>query len=182
MTSRIGEAVTALRSGLIVGVPTDTVYGVAVDPFNPEALRALAVLKGRPADRPFPILVASIEQALALGTFNDPALRLARDHWPGPLTLVVSSIGTVPDYQGTVGVRVPDHPVALALLETTGPLAVTSANPSGATEAVDDREAAALFGDTVAVYLAGRSPGGVASTVIDCTGPTPVIVRLGPVG
>lgn len=179
---RIEEALTALRSGRIVGVPTDTVYGIGVDPFNPAAIRTLAGLKGRPADRPFPILVASLDQAMELGTFSHSAHRLAEDHWPGPLTLIVPSAGGVPDYRGTLGVRVPDHPVALALLEAAGPLAVTSANLSGESEALDDREARSVFGGAVAVYLEGRSPGGVASTVIDCTDESPVIVRSGPIG
>lgn len=178
----VADAAEALRSGRVVGVPTDTVYGVAADPRNPEALAVLADLKGRAPDQPFSVLVASIDQALDLGFFNDSARRLAGDHWPGPLTLVVPSTGEVPDHGGTIGLRVPDHPTTLGLLATTGPLAVTSANLSGEGEALDDGQARAIFGDQVAVYLEGHSPGGVASTVIDCTGATPVILRQGPVG
>jgi L-threonylcarbamoyladenylate synthase len=183
MTRRlIDEAVGALRGGLIVGVPTDTVYGVAVDPHNQQAMRALADLKGRPADRPFPILVASMDQALQLGAFPAPARRLATGHWPGPLTLIVPAAGMAPGDQGTIGVRIPNHPVARALLEAAGPLAVTSANRSGDQETFDDEGARALFGERVAVYLPGHSPGGVASTVIDCTTEPPVVVRPGPIG
>jgi glutamate racemase len=178
----IGDAVDAIRAGLVVGVPTDTVYGIGVDPRSPDALSTLADLKGRPSDRPFPVLVASIDMALTLGTFNESARRLAADHWPGPLTLVIPATGVVPGVEGTIGLRVPDHPTALALLESAGPLAVTSANLSGEGEAHDDRQARAVFGGKVAVYLEGRSPGGVASTVIDCTATSPVILRQGPIG
>ncbi|MFZ0492181.1 MAG: L-threonylcarbamoyladenylate synthase, partial [Acidimicrobiia bacterium] len=178
----IGDAVDALRAGLVVGVPTDTVYGIGVDPRNPDAVTALAGLKGRASDRPFPVLAASIDQALTLGAFNDAARRLAADHWPGPLTLVVTATSVVPGAEGTIGLRVPDHPTALALLETAGPLAVTSANLSGDEETRDDRQARAIFGGKVAVYLEGRSRGGIASTVIDCTAASPVILRAGPVG
>jgi glutamate racemase len=178
----IGDAVEALRAGLVVGVPTDTVYGIGVDPRNPNAVAALADLKGRVPGRPFPVLVASIDQAFTLGTFNASARRLASDHWPGPLTLVVPATGVVPGSEGTIGLRIPDHPAALALLETAGPLAVTSANLSGGGEAHDDRQARAIFGRKVAVYLEGHSPGGVASTVIDCTAASPAILRTGPVG
>jgi len=181
-TPTIGVAVEALRAGLVVGVPTDTVYGVGVDPRNPDALTALVDLKGRAPDRPFPVLVASIDQALTLGILNDSARRLAAEHWPGPLTLVVPAAGVAPGTEGTIGLRVPAHPTALALLETAGPLAVTSANLSGEREARDDRQARSIFGGKVAVYLKGRSPGGVASTVIDCTQTSPVILRAGPVG
>ena len=180
--SSLSGAVDALRAGLIVGVPTDTVYGIAADPRNPDAIMTLAELKGRAGDRPFPILVASIEQAVALGVFNEPARRLATEYWPGPLTLVVPATGVVPSAGGTIGLRVPDHPVTRALLDAAGPLAVTSANLSGDEEALDDGQARAIFGGKVAVYLEGRSPRGVASTVIDCTAPNPVILRSGPVG
>jgi glutamate racemase len=178
----IDDAVEAVRSGLIIGVPTDTVYGVAVDPRNPDALAALADLKDRPPDQPFPVLVASIEQAVELGVFNDSSRRLAADHWPGPLTLVVPSTGVTPDYEGTIGLRVPDHPTTLALLTKAGPLAVTSANRSGEAETHDDAQAETVFGGKVAVYLEGNSPGGVASTVLDCTTEHPVILRPGPIG
>jgi glutamate racemase len=178
----LAGAMQALREGRVVGVPTDTVYGVAVDPLNPEALAALADLKGRAPDQPFPVLVASIDQALELGAFDDAARRLATDHWPGPLTLVVPSAGGAPDHHGTVGLRVPAHPTTLALLSAVGPLAVTSANLSGEDETLDADQARAIFGSDVAVYIEGQSPGGTASTVIDCTGQNPVILRRGPVG
>lgn len=182
----IDAAVAAIRAGQIVGVPTDTVYGLGVDPLNDAAVESLFELKGRPENKPVGVLVASIEQAVLFGEIEGDALRLAQTHWPGALTLVVLPKVILADWVGdvqrrTVGVRVPDHPVAHRLLEETGPLAVTSANPSGAVEARDDGEARGIFGDEVAVYLPGISPGGEASTVVDASGARLSVLRVGPV-
>lgn len=183
----IEAALAALRRGGIVGVPTDTVYGLAADPFRQDALEGIFVLKGRPQVKPLAILVASIDQAIGLAQFTDRALDLADRHWPGALTLVVPRLDTTPDWLGhrqrrTVGLRCPDHPVALELLESSGPLAVTSANISGQAAAQNDGEARDLFGDAVEVYLEGEAPGGVASTIIDLTEPDPLVLREGPIG
>jgi len=179
----IEDAAAAIRRGEIVGVPTDTVYGVAVDPTNAVALERLAALKGRADGHPFPVLVTSLHQAADIVEFSAAATRLATDHWPGPLTLVLPARGALPVASGgTIGVRVPDHPAALWLLEVAGPLAVTSANRSGEPAALDDQEAKAIFGDDVAVYLGGRSLGGIPSTVVDCTTDSPVLLRAGPIG
>lgn len=182
----ITEAVAALADGTIVGMPTDTVYGLAVDPQMPDAVAELYDLKGRPAGKPVGILVASVDQARSMVDLPRWAVALADRHWPGALTLVARPLVVLPDWvgnaqTGTVGVRVPDHPVAQELLATAGPLAVTSANLSGGDECQDDVSARAVFGDAVAVYLAGRCPGGQASTVVDATGATPVVLRPGPV-
>lgn len=182
----ITAAVDALRRGDIVGVPTDTLYGLAADPFREDALDAVFELKGRPNHKPLAILVASMEQGMTLASFSDRAIELAEEHWPGALTLVVPRLETAPAWLGhqgkrTVGLRCPNHPVALELLEVTGPLAVTSANLSGHEAVVDDEEARALFGDAVAVYLEGRAVGGRASTIIDLTEPSPLTLRQGPI-
>ena len=179
-------AVEAVRNGLVVGLPTDTVYGVGADPLNEDAVAGLFALKGRPERKPVGLLVASIDQAVAVGEIEGWARLLAHEHWPGPLTLVVRPKVILADWVGdrqrmTVGVRVPDHEVALALLSAVGPLAVTSANTSGGPECMNDTEARAVFGDRVSVYLEGESPGGQASTVIDATGARPVVLREGPV-
>jgi len=179
-------AVEAIRRGEIVGVPTDTLYGLAVDPFREASLEDIFAMKGRPAEKPLALLVASTEQAITIAMFTDHALDLADQHWPGALTLVLSRLATAPEWLGdgarrTVGVRCPDHPAALELLEACGPLAVTSANLSGGPSALDDVEARALFGDTVAVYLKGSAPGGAASTIIDLTEEQPLTLREGPV-
>jgi tRNA threonylcarbamoyl adenosine modification protein (Sua5/YciO/YrdC/YwlC family) len=182
----IEAAVAALKEGKIVGVPTDTLYGLAADPFRQDALETIFVLKGRPQVKPLAILVASIEQAMSLAMLTDRALDLADEHWPGALTLVVPRLQATPDWLGhsgrrTVGLRCPDHEVALELLRVTGPLAVTSANITGGSAALDDEEARALFGDGVAVYLEGTAPGGRASTIIDLSEPDPLVLREGPI-
>ena len=182
----IEAAVAALRSGEIVGIPTDTLYGLGADPYRQDALEAIFVLKGRPQVKPLAILVASIEQAIGLAMFTDRALDLADEHWPGALTLVVPRLEATPEWLGnkerrTIGLRCPDHPKALDLLEASGPIAVTSANVSGQSAALSDAEARALFGDAVAFYLEGRAPGGRASTIMDLTEPEPLVLREGPV-
>ncbi len=184
--SIVAEAVEAVRSGRVIGVPTDTVYGIGVEPSDPRAVATLYEIKGRPADKPISLMVGSLEQAETLISMTPAASELASRHWPGPLTLVLPTRRRLPDWVGdpvasTVGVRVPDHEALLQLLSETGPLAITSANLSGAPAAMDDEEARAVFGEAVAVYLPGRCPGGVASTVVDVTGPVPRVLREGPV-
>lgn len=182
----IEEALSAILDGRVVGLPTDTVYGLAADPFNPEAVALLFELKQRPAHKPVGLLVATLEQAEEIGELNEKAASLARRHWPGALTIVVAPRVVMADWVGdqqrrTIGIRVPEHPVALHLLSLGGPLAVTSANVSGGAEAMSDREARDVFGDGVAVYLEGVAPGGEPSTVVDATGSGVVVLRQGPV-
>jgi len=186
MTPGIDEAVAALQEGRIIGVPTDTVYGIAADPFSEPAVEALFAAKDRPGVMPIPILVADAVQASLVGALGEDALAAASLHWPGALTLVVPRVEDLPEWigrleSGSVGIRVPDHPVALALLAATGPLAVTSANRSGSPPAADDRSARTALGERVAFYLEGRGAGGAASTVIDLTGSEPEVLRRGPV-
>ncbi|HEU4320261.1 MAG TPA: L-threonylcarbamoyladenylate synthase [Acidimicrobiia bacterium] len=179
-------ALEAIAAGLVIGIPTDTVYGVAVDPINPEAVARLFELKGRPATKPVGLLAASLEQAEQIAEISDKAAELARQHWPGGLTIIVTPKVVMADWVGdtqrrTIGVRVPDHAVAVELLERSGPLAVTSANLSGGPEAMDDDEARSVFGDDVAVFVPGVAPGGKPSTVVDATGDRLVVLREGPV-
>jgi len=186
MSQAIDAAVAAVRAGGIVGLPTDTVYGIGADPLNNEAVERLFEIKERPEYKPVGILVSGIEQALTICEIEGPGLELARRHWPGALTLIVIPrvilAGWVGDAQAeTLGVRVPDHPIAQALLSEAGPLAVTSANRTGAREAMNDREARSYLGDRVDVYLEGVCPGGEASTVLDARGNVPVVLREGPV-
>jgi L-threonylcarbamoyladenylate synthase len=182
----IEAAAAAISRGEVVGLPTDTVYGIGVDPLNPDAVERLFELKGRPPHKPVGVLASSYEQAASIALLDGEAAELAAGHWPGPLTVVVTPKIIMADWVGdrqlrTLGIRVPDHPVALALLSVTGPLAVTSANHAGGPETMSDEEARALFGDSVSVYLSGIAPGGQASTVVDCTGPRLVVLRKGPV-
>ena len=181
------EAVNAIREGKIVGVPTETVYGLAVDPLNSEAVATLFDLKGRPADKPFAVLVSSLSQAKELAVLTPAATTLANEYWPGPLTLVLPRTANTPDWlgehgRGTVGIRMPDHEVALMLLDMAGALVVTSANWSGDAPVVDHAAAARVFGDAVALYLEGEAGGGSSSTVIDVSTDSPTLVRPGPIG
>ncbi|MEE8491287.1 MAG: L-threonylcarbamoyladenylate synthase [Acidimicrobiia bacterium] len=180
------EAVIALNAGRLVGVPTDTVYGVAADPWSESGMNALFELKGRGPEHPVALLVADLEQAHELVVITAIAERLAAEFWPGPLTLVLPAARDLPPWigdqaRGTVGVRVPQHPVALDLLDKAGTLAVTSANRSGEEAAVDHEQALQIFGDEVTGYLEGAGSAGLASTVLDATVDPPVVLRAGPV-
>jgi tRNA threonylcarbamoyl adenosine modification protein (Sua5/YciO/YrdC/YwlC family) len=182
----LAQVVAALRKGAVVGLPTDTVYGLGADPFSQEGVAALFALKDRPAVKAIPLLAASVEQASRLGILAGAALEAARAHWPGPLTVIVPRVAGLPGWLGdpvrnSIGLRVPGHPAALALLAAAGPLAVTSANRSGAVPAADDVSARAMFGTRVAAYLAGRGAGGAPSTVVDFTATEPRLLRAGPV-
>jgi tRNA threonylcarbamoyl adenosine modification protein (Sua5/YciO/YrdC/YwlC family) len=182
----IEDAAGAVRSGEVIGVPTDTLYGLAADPFDQNALERIFVIKGRPGVKPLAVLVADLDQAQQIAAFSDRALDLAEEHWPGALTLVLPKLASVPQWVGqserrTVGLRCPGHEVALELLRATGPLAVTSANISGQEGVLDDIEARALFGDEVAVYVPGEAPGGTSSTILDLTEPAEWVLREGPV-
>jgi L-threonylcarbamoyladenylate synthase len=182
----LAKVVTVLHKGAVVGLPTDTVYGLAADPMNQEAVALLFALKGRPAVKPVPLLAASLEHAARFGVIEGAALYAAKTYWPGPLTIVVRRVTGLPDWVGdpevdSVGLRVPDHPAALSVLATSGPLAVTSANRSGEAPAADDGAAQAMFGARVAYYVPGSGAGAVPSTVVDFTGASPRVLRSGPV-
>ncbi len=180
------EAVVALNAARLVGVPTDTVYGIAADPWSESGMNSLFDLKGRGPEHPVALLVADLEQARELCVITGRARTLAKRYWPGPLTMVLEAARELPEWigdqaHGTVGVRVPQHPVAIELLERAGTLAVTSANRSGEEPALNDREARAIFGDAVIGYLAGEGSAGRASTVLDVTADPPIVLRPGPV-
>lgn len=183
----VRAAVEALQAGELVVLPTDTVYGLAADAFNPLAVGRLLEAKGRGRDMPTPVLVPS---ARTLDGIADTVPQVARDladaFWPGALTLVVRHAATLAwdlgETKGTVAVRVPLDRVALAVLEKTGPLAVSSANRSGMPPATDAAEAARQLGSAVEVYLDGGASGEpVPSTIVDLTGDVPTVLRLGAV-
>lgn len=179
------HAVDVLKNGGLVAFPTDTVYGLAAIPFQAEAVERLFWAKGRNAARAIAVLVGSIEDLGKVAARADErALRLARAFWPGPLTIVVPGLPSLPSQlspNGTVGVRMPNHPLALALLGEIGPLAVTSANLSGKENANTAQEVMKqLSGRIHLVIDGGRSPGGVPSTVVDCVGAELAILREGP--
>lgn len=181
----IEAATLAVRRGDLVVMPTDTVYGLAADAFSHEAVRSLLAAKGRGREMPPPVLISAVTTLDALASdVPEFGRALAEAFWPGPLTLVCrqqsSLMWDLGETRGTVAVRMPDHPVALALLERTGPLAVSSANLTGLPAATDADAAEEMLGDVVAVVIdAGASPGGEASTIVDVTGDRPRILRLG---
>lgn len=165
----------AIASGELVVLPTDTVYGVAADAFNPEAVQRLLHAKGRTRQSPPPVLVAGYEAIQALAAMILPEVEeLAKRFWPGALTIVVparrSLAWDLGETHGTVALRTPDHQVARELLAETGPLAVSSANLTGQPAATTASKAKEMLGDSVAVYLdSGASSGGAPSTIIDAS-------------
>lgn len=180
------EAVVALNAGKLVGVPTDTVYGIAAQPWSEAGMGALFQLKGRGSEHPVALLAADLEQVHELAVISPAARRLAAQYWPGPLTMILEAVDGLPDWigdrkLGTVGVRVPEHPVALDLLDKAGALAVSSANRSGEAPAVDHAEAQVIFGEAVTGYLQGAGGAGLASTVLDVTVDPPAVLREGPI-
>lgn len=180
-----GSAADALRAGQVVVVPTDTVYGVGVVAADPEALDRLFQLKGRDRTKPVAVLVADLEQAETVARFDVISRRLAERFWPGALTMVLSRQPSFTSKLGgdraSVGLRCPHHPALAELLAEVGPLAVTSANLSGRPTPSTAAEAAAELGGEAAVVVDGGTLAGVASTVVDCTGPFPEVLREGPV-
>ncbi|KUI30846.1 threonylcarbamoyl-AMP synthase [Mycobacterium sp. IS-1742] len=183
----IATAVSALKDGGLVVLPTDTVYGIGADAFNNDAVAALLAAKGRGRDMPVPVLVGSWHTIEGLVyTVPHTARELIRAFWPGALSLVVRQAPSLPwdlgDAHGTVMLRMPLHPVAIELLREVGPMAVSSANISGRPAAVSAADAREQLGDLVDVYLdGGPSEQRAASTIVDLSGAHPRILRTGPV-
>lgn len=186
------EAIQALRNGGVVALPTDTVYGIAVALETPGGIERLFAAKQRPPDKAIALLLADWEQAAAIGDLMPEAEALARAFWPGGLTLVVPRRADVPLPRAltggelapgaipTVGLRVPDHAAPRSLARALGPLPTTSANRSGEPELRDADAIEAELGAAIDLILdGGPATGGPASTVVDCTGPEPVIRREG---
>lgn len=180
----LDEAVHALRRGELVVLPTDTGYGVAADAFDPRATAALGTAKGRPAGTPLGVLVADSRTLDGLcADVAEPARALVGELWPGPLTVVCraqpSLAWDLGDTAGTVAVRVPAHPAALALLRRTGPLAVTGAHPPGGRPSADVDAARRGVGQAVRICLDAGPVGVVPSTVVDATTGVLRLVRAG---
>ncbi|MCJ7659588.1 MAG: L-threonylcarbamoyladenylate synthase [Anaerolineales bacterium] len=180
------HAVDILNHGGTVVFPTDTVYGLGALPFNKDYVERLYVIKGRNSTRAIAVLIGDVSELEKVSVSPSKSVKqLAEQYWPGPLTLVVPRHPNLPEVLTsllTVGVRVPDHPVALSLLGITGPLAVTSANLSGRENTNSAVEAfEQLRGRVDLIIDGGRSPGGVPSTVVDCTTPDLKILRPGPI-
>ncbi len=187
-TSGISAASAAVRRGELVVLPTDTVYGIGCDAFDATAVASVLAAKGRGRDMPPPVLIPTARTAQGLAT-QIPAFAqtLMEAFWPGPLTLVLKAQTSLHwdlgDTNGTVALRVPADEVALELLGEIGPMAVTSANTTGDEAARSVDQAGAMLGESVSVYLdGGPSTDGESSTILDCTGESPVTLRLGAIG
>jgi L-threonylcarbamoyladenylate synthase len=184
----IEQATDAVRRGELVVLPTDTVYGLGTDAFSPEAVGDLLAAKGRGRDMPVPVLVGSPRTLDGIATRLGTAARaLVEAFWPGGLTLVAHAQPSLQwdlgDTGGTVAVRMPLHPVAIELLQATGPMAVSSANTTGHPPATTADEAVEMLGDAVSVYLDGGPSGEpVPSTIVDVTGDVPRVLRAGALG
>ena len=181
-------AAEVLRSGGIVALPTDTVYGIAIALATPGGVEALFAAKQRPPDKGIMLLLADAAQAPEIGQWPPAAAALAAAFWPGGLTVIVPQRPDVPlpaaltAGTATIGLRVPDHPAPRALAAAVGPIPTTSANVSGVPEARDAAEIVEQLGDAIALVLdGGPAHGGPASTVVDCTVEPPRILRVGAV-
>ena len=183
--SDISQALEVLQNGGIAAFPTDTVYGLGALAFDNPAIESLYIAKDRPIEKAIPILIGDLSDLEKVGIdIPDMALRFAARFWPGPLTCVVPKKPTLPpavSATATVAVRIPDHPDALNLLRAAGPMAVTSANISGAQSPVSAQDVYEQLKGRIPLILdGGQTPGGIPSTVVDCTGKEPVILREGP--
>lgn len=185
LAAGVEAATHAVREGQLVVMPTDTVYGIGADAFNVAAVAAVLAAKGRGREMPPPVLVPNKRTVDGLASaVPEYARALITAFWPGALTLVFTSQPSLSwdlgETNGTVAVRMPDHPTALAVLAEVGPMAVTSANLTGSPPAQTVAEAQAQLGEAVAVYLdAGPASGSAASTILDCTGGAPLTLREG---
>lgn len=181
----IHAAADAVRAGRCVVLPTDTVYGIGCDAFNNDAVATLLATKHRGPDMPVPVLVGSWVTIQGLvREFTETAKTLVEAFWPGGLSIVVPEAPSLPwnlgDTRGTVLLRMPNQPLALELLQETGPMAVSSANISGNPPATTAAQARQQFGDAVGLYLdGGEAEVGKPSTIVDLSGPAPVILREG---
>lgn len=181
----IAAAIDAVGRGDLLVMPTDTVYGIGADAFNDVAVTRLLAAKRRGRDMPVPVLIGSRRTVDGLvSTVSAEARDLMAAFWPGGLTVIMRQVPTLAwdlgDTDGTVALRMPLHPVALEVLNATGPMAVSSANLSGQAPAATAAEAAGQFGSSVAVYLeAGPGDDMVPSTIVDATGDVPVVIRTG---
>jgi L-threonylcarbamoyladenylate synthase len=185
-SNSLAHALDVLTGGGLVAFPTDTVYGLGALAFDANAVSKIYIAKGRGQEKAIPILISDIDQIhrVAAGV-NRIALALGKKFWPGPLTIVVPRHSSIPDVVSplpTVGVRIPNLNVSRELLRLTGPLAVTSANASGQTSPSTAKGVHnQLEGKIPLILDGGVTPGGIPSTVVDCTGEEPAILREGPI-
>jgi L-threonylcarbamoyladenylate synthase len=182
----IPHALEILQAGRLVAFPTDTVYGVGALAFDGQAVESIYVAKDRPMEKAIPVLISDLDDLEKVAVdIPASAHRLAYRFWPGPLTILVPKRADLPEAvsaTSAVGARVPDHAVARALLRAAGPMAVTSANISGKPSPVTAEDVyEQLAGRIDLIVDGGKTPGGVPSTLVDCTAPELTVLRLGPI-
>lgn len=182
----ISKSVETIKFGGTIAFPTDTVYGLAVDPFNPQALNRLYDIKERSMEKAIPVLIGNLQQIeMLVLEVNEPARKLASAFWPGPLTLILPKVPNIPDELSpypTIGVRMPNHEFTLRLLQATGPLATTSANISGGSNPTTSEDVIEQIGGRIDLLIdGGETPGAIPSTVVDLTGKSIKLLREGPI-
>jgi L-threonylcarbamoyladenylate synthase len=182
----LSRAATILEAGGLVAFPTDTVYGMGAQVFNARAVESIYTAKGRPVEKAIPVLIAGLDDLEKVAVdIPEMALRLAAAFWPGALTLVIPKHPALPSVVSsgsTVGARVPGLAFTRQLLQLVGPLAVTSANRSSQPNPLDAGQVLIQLGGRLPFILdGGLTPGGIPSTVVDCTGLEPIVLRPGPV-
>ncbi len=180
----IQKAITCIKNEEVVGIPTETVYGIGVDPLSQVAVDKIFNLKGRDENKPLSMLVHSFHDLIKLKIISIVP-EIVELYWPGPLTIIVESELNFADGVGTknpnsIGVRVPDNELTLELLKKTGPLAVTSANISGQEDITNERDAESVFGDKIGHYLQGSALHGSGSTIVDFRDEEFKVIREGP--
>ena len=184
MIGGLDAVAAAVAAGGVVGIPTDTVYGLGCDPSRAAAVERIYAIKRRPRGLELTLLAASLDEVDAAVVLDAAARRLAARYWPGPLSIIAplrAPAYAIPREGLTLSVRIPGHPLLLELLERTGPLATTSANRHGAPAAVTAAAVVAGLDGEVDAVLDGGAAGGLASTIIDCSRTPPEVLREGPI-
>lgn len=187
MIISVQEAISLLKEGKLVAIPTETVYGLAADAFNFKTIERIFFAKGRPADNPLIVHISSLEQLnLLTDSITDAHLALAKHFWPGPLTMLFKKKASVLDKitagLDTVAIRMPNHPIALEIIKETGPLVAPSANKSGKPSTTRVEHVLADYSGLIPVVDGGKCEIGIESTVLDCTSEPFQILRPGAIG
>ncbi len=180
------HAVEVIKKGGVVAVPTETVYGLVANALDLDAVGKIYEIKRRSPEKPLALFVRDIKEARKFAVFTEDALKLAEAFWPGPLTMVLRATEAAPKPlvtpQGTIGIRIPDDQVVMAILDAAGvPLASTSANVSGMPPARTSNEVIDQLGDSVDFVIIGTAGGAAPSTVLDLTKERPIVIRKGPI-